>query len=897
MADLDEAMTAAREAVAVTSPDDPDRGRLLDILGGVLRVRFERTAALADLDEAVTVDRAAVAAASPEDNEARTARLNNLGLALRVRFEQVGNQADLDDAIEVGRGAVNAAPRDDPDRATSQTNLGLALRVRFEHTGNLVDLDEAVTIGRDAVAATPPGSPGRAAILNNAGISLRVRFERTGNPADLDEAVTFGREAVDATPPDDSARARRLSNLGLALALQAPHADARTDLDEAVTAARDAVAAAPPDAPGRNLYLSNLSAVLIERFERSGDLADLDEAIAACRDAVGATQPDHPNLALYLTNLTVALITQFEHTGGEGKLDEALRAGRAAAAATTAPARTRAIAARNWARAAASGGRWTDAVAGFAAATEQLGLVAPRSLVRSDQERLIAELDGLGSEAAACCVHAGLTARAVELFEHGRGVLLSQALDTRTDLTALSEHYPELASQFTAVQDQLADADESAQRTERLLAAADAYNSSKPEGAPPARVSQMVLPGPTPRLVAAGALDRVLAEIRSMPGFLGFLRGTPASELAESASDSPIVIVNASRYGSHALILKNGAPEEPIPLASLTPAAVRERVTGFLRALDAGSSPSAEQRLADTLGWLWDVAAAPVMDQLGIAGPPAEGAPWPRVWWCPSGLLSFLPFHAAGHHSTRFDSAPATVLDRVVSSYTPTIRALAHARRGGSARNGDLSGPPGAGNRVLAVTMPQTPGELDLPGAEAEVAGLKGRFPGHVTVLAGPDATHVSVLEALPVAQWAHFACHASSDMTSPSGGRLLLTDHETRPLTVMDVALLNMDKAGLAFLSACSTARSGDRLADEAIHLASAFQLAGYRQVIATLWPISDQDAVDITADIYTALPHPGDSAAPHNAAAAVHAASRRFRRRWPNRPSVWASHIHTGA
>ena len=161
----------------------------------------------------------------------------------------------------------------------------------------------------------------------------------------------------------------------------------------------------------------------------------------------------------------------------------------------------------------------------------------------------------------------------------------------------------------------------------------------------------------------------------------------------------------------------------------------------------------------------------------------------------------------------------------------------------------------------------------------------------------GPDATHVPVLEALPAARWAHFACHGSSDMRSPSAGRLLLADHETRPLTVVDVARLNMDKAGFAFLSACSTARSGDWLADEVIHLASAFQLAGYRQVIATLWPISDQDAVDITADIYAALPHPGDSAAPRNAAAAVHAASRRFRRRWPDRPSVWASHIHTGA
>ncbi len=58
---------------------------------------------------------------------------------------------------------------------------------------------------------------------------------------------------------------------------------------------------------------------------------------------------------------------------------------------------------------------------------------------------------------------------------------------------------------------------------------------------------------------------------------------------------------------------------------------------------------------------------------------------------------------------------------------------------------------------------------------------------------------------------------------------------------------------AELAFLSACETAQPGARLADEAIHLASAFSLAGYRHVIGTLWPVGDQHAVDIADDIYT--------------------------------------------
>jgi CHAT domain len=297
----------------------------------------------------------------------------------------------------------------------------------------------------------------------------------------------------------------------------------------------------------------------------------------------------------------------------------------------------------------------------------------------------------------------------------------------------------------------------------------------------------------------------------------------------------------------------------------------------------------AEQRLTDTLGWLWDAVAGPVLDRLGVTGPPGQGEEWPRVWWCVSGLLSFLPLHAAGHHDTWSDAIPATVIDRVVSSYTPTVRALAQIRRTHPPGTSD-GGPGGPGEQVVAVAMPHTPDSSDLPGAQAEAAGLQQRFPGQVSVLTGPDATREAVLAALPGARWAHFACHGSADPASPSDSRLLLDDHKQAPLRVVDVARLRLEDAELAFLSACSTARPGGRLTDEAIHLTSAFQLAGYRHVIGTLWPIGDRHAVDVADEIYTALTANGE------VAGAVHAATHRLRRRWTEMPSVWASHIHVG-
>ena len=43
-----------------------------------------------------------------------------------------------------------------------------------------------------------------------------------------------------------------------------------------------------------------------------------------------------------------------------------------------------------------------------------------------------------------------------------------------------------------------------------------------------------------------------------------------------------------------------------------------------------------------------------------------------------------------------------------------------------------------------------------------------------------------------------------------------------------------------LANLSACQTARGDLRLLDEALHLAGALHLVGYRHVLATMWSIA---------------------------------------------------------
>lgn len=913
-ADLDEAVEAHREAAAVAEPHDPERPAHLSELSDVLRIRSVQTGAEEDLADAVEAGRAAVAAtpaddpglpgrrsdlanalcelhrrtggrreldeavtlarqaeaATPADVPDRPSRLSNLCDILRVRFERTGEETDIDAAVEAGRAGVAAAPPGHPHLAAYLGNLGAASLSRFRGCGSQTDLDEAVDALRMAVAAAPDASPDRGTMLANLGGALQSRFDSVRRREDIDEAVDACRKAVLATPVGHAGLGARLSNLGTALHARFSVGGERADIDEAAETVQAAAAAVPDGHPRRTSVLSNRAIVLHRRFEHTGEAADVDAAIGAARAAVAAIAPDHPDRAGHLANLGQAIGARFARAGAVLDLDKALAACREGAGAEAAPPRVRAVAAARWARLAARAGRWEDAVSGYATVVDLMGRTVPRGLDRRDQEALLRDMGGIGSDAAACCVRAGQVEHGVELFEQGRGLLLGQALDTRTDLTALSGRHPDRAARFTALCAQL----------DRPAPAAGVPGS----GAAPAPQASVE------RRATAAKFDRLVAEIRELPGFDRFLRPPAVRDLVPPGGH--VVIVNVSDFGSHTLVLRAGADTTVVPLPALTPAAVTAEVGAFLAAVEetgarqARSWAAGQRRMSRTLEWLWDAVAGPVLDHAGVSGPPRDGEPWPRLWWCLSGLLSFLPVHAAEYHGTMAGAAPETVIDRVVCSTTPTVRALAHARRGAAdaVRPGD--------GRAVAVAMPRTPGaRSDLPGAEAEAALVGRRFPGPVDVLTGSSATHEAVLAALPKARWAHFACHGHSDLADPSSSHLLLADHRTRPLTVADLAGLRMDGAELAFLSACSTARPGARLADEAIHLASAFQLAGYRHVIGTLWPIGDRHAVDIADLVYTAVTGGGD------VAGAVHAATRQMRDRWPDYPSVWASHVHVGA
>jgi hypothetical protein len=898
LVDLDEAIRVGRDAVTVTSTDHPHRPAVLSNLGNALRIQGERTGQLVDLDEAIRVGRDAVTVTST-DHPHRPAVLSNLGNALRIQGERTGQPADLDEAITALRGAVAVTAANHPDRPGVLSNLGSALRIRCERTGQLADLDEAVNALRGAVAVTAANHPNRPAVLSNLGDALRIRGERTGQLADLDKAIRVGREAVDGTPVDHPRRPGRLSNLGSALRIRGERTGQLADLDKAIRVGREAVDGTPVDHPHRPRYLSNLGIALVIRCERTGQPADLDEAIITFRDAVDGTPVDHPHRPRYLSNLGSALVIRCERTSQPADLDEAITTFRDAVQVTSASPTERMRAGLGWGRAAIEAGWISSAAEGFASAVGLLPLLAWHGLPRATREQHLAEWSGLAADAAACAIRAGRPERAVELLEAGRSVLWAQTLNLRMDLTELAQRAPDLATRLEQIRTLL---DTPLPATATETTSADASEQVEQLRARQTRAVEE-------RMRLAREFDDLLDRVRALEGFEHFLTTTPFTDLCAAGTDGPVAIVNASTYGCHALLV-TPTGVQVVHLPDLTHDQVIQQANTLLSILDRATQhqPFLEQErdrrtVLDILDWLWDTVTEPILTSLGHTNPPpADTAAWPRIWWCPTGPLTMLPLHAAGHHPRhrRSDNAATTdtVSTRVISSYTPTLTALLRARTAA-----DPLGPP----RLLAVGMPTTPEQPDLAAVAAELDCVCVRYPMSTRLQSSTrhqldhgepadratQPTITRVLAELPHHAWVHLSCHGSQHITDPITSAFWLTDG---PLTIADlIEQHGLRPRELAFLSACHTATGSARVVDEAIHPAAAMQLLGYRHVIATLWSISDTRAPEIADSVYATLTTTG-APTTHHAARALHQATTALRTQRPADPLLWAPYLHIG-
>ncbi|WP_326555141.1 CHAT domain-containing protein [Micromonospora sp. NBC_01813] len=864
LSDVDEAIDGLRQAAALCrvagGPGQPPAGRLPAAhpawayvqanLAVALKDRFRRLGRPADIDAAVDAARAGLAAVF-DGHPNQLKNLHAAGTALSVRFEVSGDRADLTEAIDLFQQCARRCPPGHPTAVLTYSALCVALRERYEldqrgsarasSEPGLADLDAAVDAGRTALRAAPDGHPHRAGCLTNLALALRERFELSARPADLDEALTAATTAVEITAAEDPDRVGYLSNLGGVLQTKARHGDEPADLDRAIEVVTEAVTATPTGRADRGALLNNLGMAVAERLERFGD-SDSD-------------------------------------SGGSGSdVRTVVASHRAAAHTAAAPAGLRVKAAWHWGKAAFDVGDHDEALTAFTTAVALLPQVAWHGLDDTTRQRQLTLWHGLASDAACTAIACGRPQQAVELLDQGRSVLWTQALQLRDDLDRLAEQAPQLHAELSRVRGEL----------------------NRPLH------SEAELSVPERRRLAT-RWDELVAQVRALPGFERLFRPVPYDELRRAAAGGPVVIVNISRYGCHALLVTAAGDPSVLPLPALTFDGVVEQAEILLGAV-ARSRPGDDRplppreadrhRVLDVLEWLWERVAEPVLTALGQ--PAAGDEPLPRLWWCPTGPLALLPLHAAGRHS-RTNARPTPpadlVLGRVVSSYTPTLAALLRTRRTTPADDTRRATPrPPA--RLLAVGLERTPGQADLPAVRAELAELARLLPAAMSHrLTGSAATRAGLLAQLPRHPMLHLACHAVQDRVDPGRSAIQLWDGE---VTVAQLAGLPTADRELAYLSACETATGGQLLADEALHLAGAMLLLGYRDVIATSWTIHDTTAPLVAAAFYAHhLGAAGAGTAPAEAvpaAVALHRAVAALRAQRPADPLCWAPYLHTG-
>jgi tetratricopeptide (TPR) repeat protein len=774
---------------------------------------------------------------------------------------------------------VQSTPPDHPNLAGCLNSLGSWLRRRFERSGEMKDLEEAIDTARQAVQSTPPDHLNLAGCLNNLGSWLGRRFERSGEMKDLEEAIDTARQAVQSTPPDHPNLAVYLNNLGNRLGSRFEQSGEMKDLEEAIDTARQAVQSTPPDHPNRSMYLNNLGNRLGRRFERSGEMKDLEEAIDTARQAVQSTPPDHPNLAMYLNNLGGWLGRRFERSGEMKDLEDVTECYQGAFDCTGAVPLERVKAAARCLSKLADLSETHKAVKLGRDALALLPLVSNRNLDRSDQQFALSGFAGIASDLCALLLSEGCVHEAVERLEQGRATIISRLLDDRSDVTGLCQEHPKLAEQYQSL----------------VVEVNTPFSSIEDKTTSNAKVVR--------RREAVTQLEACLTDIRAISGHERFLRGQTVAEMQEGMSEGYVAIVNISQIRSDAIVMTQDTLQA-IPLSGLNMEEAWRWLRTEWRHKKKSELLKKNEGFLEYLIWLWRICVKHILDHVSALCRGHQA--FPRVWWIGCGLASSMPFHAAGIHT---DASRENALSKVVSSYTPSVKALGYACSQIKCTKNDQP----TQDQMLIILMPETPrgandetGFSTLRGVLQEAEKIVRIVSSYVNpvVCTTPDAT--SVLSQLETCRMAHFACHGMSNPTDPSSSGLVLqrvaTDGtlEQDHLSVYRISQLRLRHAQIAYLSACSTAENkAARLQDEVIHIVSGFQVAGFPHVIGSLWPAGDNECVEVASGFYSSLFE--NKGVPElesrRVAWALQEAVMAVRAKDMDMPLNWAQFVHFGA
>ncbi|RXW19092.1 hypothetical protein EST38_g6759 [Candolleomyces aberdarensis] len=963
LGDIEEAVSVSQSSVSFTSKDEKDGdGRLIlpprmITLGFALQRRYQRTRLISNLHEAIAVHEEAVLLV-PETDRNLPFILNGLCVALQQQYDTSGDLEVIERVITMRRrmvGIEESKEEKSDDLSSWIAGLANALHQKFQRTGRASDIDEAAENHRKGVALTSPTDPQLRKRLTNFANTLKSRADLTRSVEDLDEALKQLERARKLTP-----ESHRLDRSAQYLALGVIH-QARflyyndpLDILFSIEYLKESIELLSPVAEsnlsiavlrqngGLSTRLNNLGISLRLRFERHGDVSDIQEAISAQQKVVGMTPQDHADYPGHLTSLGNSFLSRFGRTKDSNLANAQerhyhhsgdVRYGRQAASNMQevvihqgiSPG-SRILIAKRLAH-LTRGFDQGMCLYGYKVCIKLIAVVGGLEQTIESRHSALASISNIALEAAATAVELGVLQLAMEWLEQGRCLVWTQLNSLRTPMDSIRSVDPSLADRLT--------------RLSPLLESMGARktNLESAPGLDSAEQRILLQDDVVSHVNLAQEWEEALAEVRAIDGFEDFLTPPPVEEWFNLIPPSAaVIVINVHQTRCDALILQPGATWPlHVKLPNVSEAMVEEWRANLQRSLVAegvrlrgydGSSgdddESVERGIRPTrqtgrsasmleyvLKQLWTRIVKPIVESLSLKIS-KDQVPEQRVWWCPTGSLSFLPLHAAGIYS---GSDPVSICDYVVSSYIPTLSSLLE-RLKAKVDSSPPSIPKVASEEsatnctrgILLISEHNAPGLSMIPGAKAEVQAIKTQLAKSKvpTSTLGGETNTVATVEAgvsnMSKFTCVHLACHAIQDAKEPlkSGFHL----HDGR-LELSKIVRANMAFADLAFLSACQTSAGDEKLSEEAVHLAAGMLAAGYRGVVGTMWSIQDKYASEIAESFYdhllirSAVVGVPDIDGQYAAEALHHAITQGIRRKLGDTAQsllVWVPYVHFG-
>ncbi|PVH97454.1 hypothetical protein DM02DRAFT_533118 [Periconia macrospinosa] len=877
--DIEKSLAFMTKGLEGVPKDHPKYGSILNTMGNLYEKRHFQEGSKEWIEKATDIAKKAVEY-TPKGHDGRPRTLTNLSNKLEKLFIETGDVTHLEQAMIKAQEAVTLCPEDYPDRAACFANLAFRLVLRFQWAGRTEDMEDAINALEQAMNMVPEGHSSTALLMDGLGNLLESRFDRTGHMDDLERAIELAMTSISLTPSGHVLLPGRQLHLSLKFVKKVTLTRVLGDMDRAIEYGKRCIEQVSEEHSEHKAMLFTLGITYMKRLEESKLMLDLENAVAYSIAAVSATPEGHAMLAMMLNHLGHQLNAAEILCQRDEKIDEMRAADRILDCfmkswkCAGGDPLSRIDSANQAIKILIELQDWGEA---HKIAYEAIGLLSTlsnRSLNSGDQQHFIAEFAGVVGVACSLSIQLNEdVTKALEVIENGRGLILGLIIDSRRDISQLETDYPIQAKRYLGFQMDLS-------------APVERSNSKLQD-----RMMER-------RIRTARELENCIQEIRQLPRYERFLLGQSWEDLQASVTEGAIVIVNISSFRSDAIMISKSA----ITTVHL-PEITHGTVDGWVKE-DLPNYKTREgyrvnnRRYREILMELWHNCVQPVIKDLeGHHGFMSDTTP--RIWWIGVGLATYLPFHAAG------DLSPGSrnnTLSRVISSYTPTIKSLSFARERLVEAWKHIADNP----KLFIATMPTTPGLNDLIGVVTEGNLIKQVTNGKFETQSAELPSALDVVGHLKKANLIHFACHGLADMKDPFESSLVF--QRTAPdasapqqdlLKVRQISHENVEGVFLAYLSACSTAENrAIELADEVIHIASGFQVAGFPHTIGSMWLSYDEMSIDMAGIFYTQLTENttilGDSKA---VPLALHKSILQVCKKKWKQPLAWAQYIHLGA